>query len=112
MKVYLEYYLAYAAGSTLFPMALALLESKADPNMPLKSGDISPLRKVMCFAHEKHVANMRELLLEFGANESDDDRKRWELRKNPDNTERISLPGSLVPDLPVFVAPREPRLPR
>ena len=53
-----------------------LLESKADTNMPLKLGDITPLRTVMCFAPETYVANMRNLLLEFGANESGDVRKR------------------------------------
>ena len=68
-----------------------LLESKADPNMPLKSGDITPLRKVMCFAPEKYVANMRDLLLEFGANESDDDKKRWELRQRADFAEKIRI---------------------
>ena len=47
-----------------------LLENRADPNMPLNSGDISPLQKVMTFASEKHVAEMRELLLQIGANES------------------------------------------
>ena len=58
-----------------------LLECKADANMLLKSGDITPLRKVMAFATEKYVANMRDLLLEFGVNENDEDRNRWELRK-------------------------------
>ena len=41
-----------------------LLKSKADPNLPLKVGDISPLRKVMSFAKEKYVSEMRSLLLE------------------------------------------------
>ena len=50
-----------------------LLECNADPNMPLKLGDISPLRKVMSFAAESYVAQMRDLLLQYGANENDKD---------------------------------------
>ena len=34
---------------------------------------------------------MRELLLEFGANESDDDKKRWELRQQADFAEKIRI---------------------
>jgi len=67
-----------------------LLECKADPNMPLfKTGDISPLRKVMSFASEKHVVQMRDLLLQYGANESDKDRERWALRQQADISEKI-----------------------
>ena len=40
-----------------------LLECKADPNMPLEAGDITPLRKVMSFAPMKYVVEMRNLLL-------------------------------------------------
>ena len=40
-----------------------LLECKADPNAPIKSGNISALRNVMSFAKEKDVAQMRDLLL-------------------------------------------------
>ena len=53
-----------------------LLECHADPNMPLKTGDISPLRKVMSFAVERHVVEMRDLLLQHGAKESNKDRER------------------------------------
>ena len=66
-----------------------LLECKADSNMPLKLGDISPLRKVMSFAAERHVAQMRDLLLQFGANENDKDRERWDLRQRADVAEKI-----------------------
>ena len=66
-----------------------LLECKADPNMPLKTGDISPLRKVMSFAAERYVAQMRDLLLQYGANESDKDRERWDLRQRADVAEKI-----------------------
>ena len=66
-----------------------LLECKADPNMPLKLGDISPLRKVMSFAAERYVAQMRDLLLQYGANESDKDRERWDSRQQADIAEKI-----------------------
>ena len=61
-----------------------LLECKADPNMPLKEGDISPLRKVMSFAAERYVTQMRDLLLQYGAFENDADRERWRLRQRAD----------------------------
>ena len=64
-----------------------LLECKADPNMPLKTGDISPLRKVMSFAREKYVTQMQELLLQYGAIENDKDRERWDLRQRTDEAE-------------------------
>ena len=66
-----------------------LLECKADPNMPLKLGDISPLRKVMSFAAERYVAQMRDLLLQYGANESDKDRERWDSRQQADIAEKV-----------------------
>ena len=66
-----------------------LLECKADPNMPLKTGDISPLRKVMSFAKEKYVTQMRDLLLQYGANENAKDRERWDLRQRADVAEKI-----------------------
>ena len=66
-----------------------LLECKADPNMPLKDGDISPLRKVMSFATERYVTQMRDLLLQYGAFENDADRERWMLRQRADVAEQI-----------------------
>ena len=51
-----------------------LLECNADPNMP-KLGDISPLRKVMSFAAERYVAEMRDVLLQYGANEREGSRQ-------------------------------------
>ena len=68
-----------------------LLEARADSNMPVKPGDISPLRKVMSFAKMDHVAEMRDLLLQYDANESDEDRARWELRRRADFCERIRI---------------------
>ena len=66
-----------------------LLECRADPNMPLKDGDISPLRKVMSFATERYVTQMRDLLLQYGAFENDADRERWMLRQRADVAEQI-----------------------
>ena len=66
-----------------------LLDCKADPNMPVKAGDISPLRKVMTFASMRHVVEMRDLLLQYGAHEYEKDRKRWDLRRGADAAEKI-----------------------
>ena len=66
-----------------------LLECKADPNAPIMSGSISPLRNVMSFAKEKDVAQMRDLLLQYGANENEKDKQRWDLRQRADVAEKI-----------------------
>ena len=66
-----------------------LLESNADPNMPVKLGDISPHRKVMSFAAERYVVQMRDLLIQHGAKESDKDRERWDLRQRADIAEKV-----------------------
>jgi len=68
-----------------------LLEARADPNLPLKPGSISPLDNVITFAKMKHVAQMRELLLDFGASESDDDKASWTLRQRADFCEMIRI---------------------
>jgi hypothetical protein len=68
-----------------------LLECKADPNMPLEAGNITPLQKVMSFAPMKYVVEMRSLLLGYGATESEQDKSRWELRKQADFAERIRI---------------------
>ena len=71
-----------------------LLECHADPNMPLKTGDISPLRKVSYVTQkvsqkESYVTQMRDLLLQHGAKESDKDRERWDLRQRADIAEKV-----------------------
>jgi len=68
-----------------------LLEARADPNLPFKPGSISPLDNVITFAKMKHVAQMRELLLDFGASESDDDKASWTLRQRADFCEMIRI---------------------
>ena len=45
----------------------------------------------MSFATEEHVAEMREMLLKYGASESVSDQDRWELRQRADKCERIRL---------------------
>jgi hypothetical protein len=69
-----------------------ILYCRADPNKPLTvPGDLNPLRKVLCFARERHVVEMRQLLLDHGADETDDDRKRWVTRQQADLYERIRI---------------------
>ena len=64
-----------------------LLDSRADPNADLKSDQISPLRIVLMMAAPEYVADMRTMLLEYGADESEDDRKRWIVRSRSDECE-------------------------
>ena len=59
----------------------AILLARADPNLLVGDGDISPLQKAMSFTRgQKDVVRMRELLLEHGASESADERLRWNER--------------------------------
>ena len=69
----------------------ALLEARADPDIILCPGQLSPLRNVICFAHQNDVVPMRELLLKHGAKESRKDKKRWEIRKRADMNEEAWL---------------------
>ena len=69
----------------------ALLKGRADPNLVIGPGEISPLRKVICFARTRDVREMRQLLLEYGAVESKEDQKRWELREYSDMNEKAWL---------------------
>ena len=68
-----------------------LLESKADPNMPIEAGNISPLQNIMTFASMKDVVQMRDLLLQHGAKEHEEDKSRWDLRQRADAAEKIRL---------------------
>ena len=61
-----------------------LLEARANPNAPFPPTHISPLRHVMLFAPPDKVDAMRDLLLEYGAKESKDDKDRWQIRKDAD----------------------------
>ena len=64
-----------------------LLNAKADPNADIDKGNISPLQKVMTFAPEKRVAAMRTVLLLHGAEETEEDKERWDLRQQTDANE-------------------------
>ena len=68
-----------------------LLECKADPNMPVATGNITPLKNIMSFASTHHVVQMRNLLLEYGAKESEEEKERWVLRQLSDKAERIRM---------------------
>ena len=63
----------------------AILLARADPNLLVGDGDISPLQKAMLFTRDqKDVVRMRELLLEHGASESAYERLRWNERRAAD----------------------------
>ena len=54
-----------------------LLESKADPNLVPEPREITPLQNVLTFARAADVGKMREMLLHYGAKESEDEVKQW-----------------------------------
>jgi hypothetical protein len=64
-----------------------LLTLRADPNAPVSADGLSPLQNVMTFAPEQRVATMRDLLMEHGAVETEDDKKRWVIRQDADRFE-------------------------
>ena len=64
-----------------------LLEAKADPNAEIPQGRISPLQHVMLFAPAERVAAMRTILLLHGAEETEEDKKRWIQRQDTDANE-------------------------
>ena len=66
--------------------------------VPLAEGDISPLRKVIAFASGHHVAKMRDLLLEHGAEETEEDRERWRICEKAWLCENIRLREALALD--------------
>ena len=67
-----------------------ILRARADPNLVVGE-DISPLRKVISLARTRHVAAMRELLLEHGAAESSFEKQRWEERQAAEESEKSWL---------------------
>ncbi len=58
-----------------------ILELRADPNATLPNSKIRPLDNVLTWAPADRIAAMRELLLEHGATETDEDKKYWKLRQ-------------------------------
>ena len=63
-----------------------LLDARADPDITL-DGDVSPLMKILTFAHKNYVGAMRDLLLRAGAVENDEIKERWEIRRRADACE-------------------------
>ena len=53
-----------------------ILAVKADPNIIIGTRGITPLHNIIAFARKAHVRDMRRLLLEAGATESDDMKDR------------------------------------
>ena len=52
------------------------MDARADPNITLDD-DVSPLMKILTFAHKNYVGAMRDLLLRAGAVENDEIKERW-----------------------------------
>ena len=82
----------------------AILAAKADPNIIIESGGITPLHNVITFARKVHVRDMRRLLLEVGAKESDAMKERWLLRCRADASDEAWVANfhqepTLVPDM-------------
>ena len=70
------------------PEALrVLLSARADPNAVAGEGDHPPLWRVMRYAHNHHVHDMREMLIESGAANGEVELGRWEDRLNIDRVE-------------------------
>jgi len=67
-----------------------LLACRADPNYQPEPG-FSTLRNVLMLARAPHVAEMRAILLKYGATESNYERERWISRQECDRCEEIRL---------------------
>ena len=64
-----------------------LLSARADPNAVAGEGDHPPLWRVMRYAHNHHVHDMRDMLIESGAANGEVELGRWEDRLNIDRVE-------------------------
>ena len=64
-----------------------ILALRADPNVLREN--VTPLQMVMTFASAKNLDPMRNLLLQHGAKETDEDKKRLEVRRRADIPETI-----------------------
>jgi hypothetical protein len=74
-----------------------ILACRADPNKPLTvPGDISPIMKVLTFARAEHAEQMRQLLLDYGATESEEEGKRWVTHQQAAIFEAIRIRESRV----------------
>ena len=68
-----------------------LLSARADPNVVAREGDHPPQWRVMRYAHNHHIHEMRDLLIEFGAANGEAELERWEDRLNIDRWEPIFM---------------------
>ena len=59
--------------------------------MILGPGQLSPLRNVICFARTCNVRDMRHVLLDYGAFESKEDKRRLEIRADAEMNEKTWL---------------------
>jgi hypothetical protein len=64
-----------------------ILSTKADPDIIVGTNGMTPLHRVVAFARKAHVREMRRLLLEAGATESDDLKERWKIRCRADESD-------------------------
>jgi hypothetical protein len=65
-----------------------LLIARIDPNKTTRLKAMTPLRMVIRFAREEHLEEMRDVLVEYGANYGPDERRaykaKWEaIRYDP-----------------------------
>jgi len=65
----------------------SLLDMNADPNAPIPAGRISALSNVTTFAPRETVSQMRQLLFEYGAEETAEDKDDWLRRQKADACE-------------------------
>ena len=72
-------------------MLKRLLECNADPNVTTPQCDVPPLLNVLTFARSEHVAEMRNLLIQFGAQNTEDIQKRWEISQRAGACEKTWL---------------------
>ena len=77
-----------------------LLDLKADPNASVSADFLSPLQLVMTFAPPATVVKMRDLLIERGAIETEEDKKRWVVRQDTDSYESHRLKAFFEDDRP------------
>ena len=68
-----------------------LLECRADPDIVLGKGEICPLSRVVTFAPERYLERMRDLLLQYGATNSNELQEDWILRRRADVNEKARL---------------------
>ena len=69
----------------------ALLVARADANIVVGEGDLPPLRRVTLFAHGRHIVQMRNLLIQYGATNGAEELGCWRRRQAIDELDPIWL---------------------